>query len=237
MAYGAYSRVAAKRTPDRSSLPLPARAFPVREKPVDGRDPAERLEAAERFGHRLENFRVRPGEGKTERGEPLPGIVRAEAASGPVLQFARGKNQRRRKAYSTRARKRKEELLFGADPNRLLVLKGPRHRKGVARYGVGEGNAYGRGAYATSTGVPTRDVARRFTPVVRQQIARLGTSSGCHTCGTKTGPFVPDHQPPLSIHRLQHGTLANYRGHLMPHCRACSSKQGGALAKKIKKGP
>jgi hypothetical protein len=117
------------------------------------------------------------------------------------------------------------------------VVTGGRQRKGVARYGVGEGNAYGQGPFAAYEGVATRDVRRAFSKKERSRVNKLGKTYGCHTCGDKAPQkFVPDHQPPLALYRKEYGTLARYRGKLYPHCRRCSSKQGGAVAKKLKQG-
>ena len=60
------------------------------------------------------------------------------------------------------------------------------------------------------------------------RVNQIGEKHGCHTCGTKkpgtkSGDFVPDHQPPNKL---------NPEGgeqELYPHCIGCSRKQGGQV--------
>ncbi|MEI9903508.1 MAG: RHS repeat-associated core domain-containing protein [Asticcacaulis sp.] len=51
------------------------------------------------------------------------------------------------------------------------------------------------------------------TVAERQQVTQIGQTSGCHSCGTtnpgtKSGDFVPDHQPPTKLN--PEGRLARY---------------------------
>ncbi|WP_139131254.1 RHS repeat-associated core domain-containing protein, partial [Pseudomonas sp. ENNP23] len=81
------------------------------------------------------------------------------------------------------------------------------------------------GAHAGDS-IPARGPDRDFTPDERDRINEIGADTGCHTCGatepgTKSGNFVPDHQPPSSL---------NPEGNpqeLYPHCLHCSRVQGG----------
>jgi RHS repeat-associated protein len=74
--------------------------------------------------------------------------------------------------------------------------------------------------------IPARGPERNFTPEERRQVDDIGRKTGCHTCGTtdpgtKSGHFVPDHQPP---NRLNPN---NNPQRLFPHCKRCSKRQGG----------
>ena len=76
--------------------------------------------------------------------------------------------------------------------------------------------------------IPARGPGRDFTPGERGEINEIGKETGCHTCGTKdpgtkSGNFVPDHQPP---------SAANPSGEaqrLYPQCLTCSRTQGGEV--------
>lgn len=76
--------------------------------------------------------------------------------------------------------------------------------------------------------IPARGPQRDFTSAERGDMNRIGQDTGCHTCGstdpgTKSGNFVPDHQPPNGL---------NPNGgqqQLYPHCISCSRTQGGEV--------
>ena len=76
--------------------------------------------------------------------------------------------------------------------------------------------------------IPARGPGRDFTPEEREKINEIGNETGCHTCGsknpgTKSGNFVPDHQPPNGL---------NPDGgpqRLYPQCLSCSRTQGGKV--------
>lgn len=76
--------------------------------------------------------------------------------------------------------------------------------------------------------IPARGPGRDFTRDERDKINEIGGQTGCHTCGskdpgTKSGDFVPDHQPPS-------GTNADGKPQrLYPQCLGCSRKQGGEV--------
>ena len=85
------------------------------------------------------------------------------------------------------------------------------------------------GPYAGESVPATMGKSRNFTQVIRDRINEIGQNSGCHTCGTKdpgtkSGNFIPDHQPPNSL--IPDGTPQQ----LYPHCKSCSSSQGGTLS-------
>jgi RHS repeat-associated protein len=76
--------------------------------------------------------------------------------------------------------------------------------------------------------IPARGPERDFTPEERDAINDIGRTKGCHTCGstdpgTKSGNFVPDHQPPNALN-----PAGSPQG-LYPHCIACSRTQGGQI--------
>ncbi|MCL6507180.1 MAG: hypothetical protein K6T59_09155 [Bryobacteraceae bacterium] len=78
--------------------------------------------------------------------------------------------------------------------------------------------------------IPARSPAQVFTPAEHAAINRIGQTTGCHTCGTtnpgtKTGNFVPDHQPPSALN------TNNAPQQLYPHCINCSRDQGLAIAR------
>ena len=61
------------------------------------------------------------------------------------------------------------------------------------------------GANATES-IPARGPTRDFTPDERAGINSIGNTSGCHTCGTKSpgtksGNWIPDHQPPNGLNK------------------------------------
>ena len=87
------------------------------------------------------------------------------------------------------------------------------------------------GPYAKES-IPARSPERDFTQTERDKINEIGKKYGCHTCGstnpkTKSGDFIPDHQPPSALNTTNGEQL------LYPHCLECSRKQGGEV--KLKK--
>jgi RHS repeat-associated protein len=91
----------------------------------------------------------------------------------------------------------------------------------------GKGSTLSPGSSAGDS-IPARGPGRDFTPGERGKINDIGNASGCHTCGskepgTKSGNFVPDHQPPNGL---------NPDGgpqRLYPQCLKCSQTQGGEV--------
>jgi hypothetical protein len=83
----------------------------------------------------------------------------------------------------------------------------------------------GPGPFADES-IPARGPARDFAPSERSEINRIGSRTGCRTCGTvvpgtPSGNFVPDHQPPSGQNPLSRPQR------LYPHCLRCSLRQGG----------
>jgi hypothetical protein len=82
--------------------------------------------------------------------------------------------------------------------------------------------------------VPARGSQRDFTQDERDKINQQGQQNGCHTCGstepgTKSGNFVPNHQPPNGLNQNSDKQT------LYPHCIDCSRKQGGEVTQEKKK--
>jgi ribosomal protein S18 acetylase RimI-like enzyme len=117
------------------------------------------------------------------------------------------------------------------DPRNILAPDAPHPHFGVARHGFGDGTLTGVGAHSYSEGVSTTNVTRAFSEIEKDAVNKLGRTYGCHMCGAKesgwpNGHFTPDHQPPLSTV----ASLSQWAGKLQPHCRKCSSRQGGHLS-------
>ena len=88
------------------------------------------------------------------------------------------------------------------------------------------------GPYAAES-IPARSTNRDFTSQERDSIDRIGQMTECHTCGrrnpgTKSGHFVPDHQPVSSL--ATPGTPQK----LFPQCITCSRAQGLAAANELR---
>lgn len=87
----------------------------------------------------------------------------------------------------------------------------------------------GPGPYAGES-LPARGSSRDFRVDERREINRVGSNTGCHTCGrtdpgTGSGNFVPDHQPPTSLNS------SGRPQRLYPQCVHCSRTQGGSALK------
>lgn len=70
--------------------------------------------------------------------------------------------------------------------------------------------------------------SRNFSKQERNKINEIGNKTGCHTCGTKdagtkSGNFIPDHQPPNAT------APDGIPQRLYPHCKSCSASQGGTI--------
>jgi hypothetical protein len=88
----------------------------------------------------------------------------------------------------------------------------------LGKIGIGPGPFAGESISARG---PERD----FTASERREINRIGSETGCQTCGTtdpgtKSGNFVADHQYPSAINP------AGRAQRLYPQCATCSAKQG-----------
>ena len=73
-----------------------------------------------------------------------------------------------------------------------------------------------------------RGPERNFNREERANINVIGYRDGCHTCGThkpgtKSGDFIPDHQPANALN------TENKPQRLYAHCRPCSLRQAGQV--------
>ena len=59
----------------------------------------------------------------------------------------------------------------------------------------------------------------------RHLMQQIGRKRGCHSCGTRRGKFIADHQPPIKL--SSPGELLRF----YPHCGRCASLQGNALSR------
>ncbi|HEX9946028.1 MAG TPA: GNAT family N-acetyltransferase [Allosphingosinicella sp.] len=177
--------------------------------------------------------------GVNGRGMPVLEAPISRLLAGAVQRRAAGAIQRAAPhAPNTRARADKDRQVGSdVDIRNILLPDAPHPHFGVPLYGFGDGTLTGVGAYSASEGVRTTDVRRAFSESEKTQINKLGKAQGCHMCGAKDsgwadGHFTPDHQPPLCTV----ASLAEWKGVLRPHCRKCSSTQGGLLSAAKKAG-
>jgi hypothetical protein len=90
------------------------------------------------------------------------------------------------------------------------------------------------GPYAGES-IRARSSKRDFTAQERAEINRIGSQTGCHTCGTREpgtplGNFVLDHQ------RASRLNLEGSAQRLFPQCLSCSARQGGEVTREVNKG-
>lgn len=81
--------------------------------------------------------------------------------------------------------------------------------------------------------IEAKSTSQTFTAAERGPINQIGAVTGCHTCGTtnpgtKSGNFVPDHQPVSSLN------TTNAPQRLYPQCLTCSKQQGLDAIRKIR---
>jgi RHS repeat-associated protein len=93
-------------------------------------------------------------------------------------------------------------------------------------------STFAPGPFAAES-ISARSTAQTFTAAERSAVNKIGAATGCHSCGsttagTKSGNFVPDHQPVSSV------TPAGTAQRLYPHCLACSRRQGLEAARMIR---
>jgi hypothetical protein len=89
------------------------------------------------------------------------------------------------------------------------------------------------GPYAGES-IPAASTAQKFSTAERAAIDKIGKETGCHTCGatspgTKSGHFVPDHQPVSSLNS------AGAPQRLYPQCIDCIRQQGLDAARELRK--
>ncbi|MGH9928119.1 MAG: hypothetical protein ACREA9_02715, partial [Pyrinomonadaceae bacterium] len=128
-------------------------------------------------------------------------------------------------------------LVGGASAARQIFARAP----AILTTGVevtqaarGVRSAVGVGEHAGES-IAARSAARDFTAAERAEVNRIGSQTGCHTCGTtnpgtKSGNFVPDHQPASALNP----TGGPQR--LYPQCINCSREQGLEIARQLSQG-
>ena len=98
--------------------------------------------------------------------------------------------------------------------------------------GASTGSTLEPGQHARES-IPARGAGRDFTVAEREAVNEIGRKHGCHTCGTrnpgtKSGDFIPDHQPPSQL-------APGQPQRLFPHCKACSLRQGGEVNAELRR--
>jgi len=102
-------------------------------------------------------------------------------------------------------------------------------RQATGRISELQGVGIGPGPFAGES-IPARGPDRDFVVMERANINRIGSETGCHTCGTMNpgtplDNFVLDHQPPTAWNPLGHPQR------LYPQCLSCSSRQGNWISR------
>lgn len=102
-------------------------------------------------------------------------------------------------------------------------------RQADARLRELQGMGIGPGPFAQES-IPARSTTRKLQKEEQQEINRIGSTYGCHTCGTtqpktKTENFIGDHQLPNAI------VTPGGSQRLFPHCLICSLRQGGHITR------
>ncbi|WP_061084474.1 DUF6443 domain-containing protein [Chryseobacterium indologenes] len=107
--------------------------------------------------------------------------------------------------------------------------------KAISKNAVAKNGTLNAGPFAGEGLVAKNGKSRNFTVDERKVINEQGYSLGCHTCGqkspgTKSGNFILDHQPANAL--IPSGWPQTF----YPHCRFCSSSQGGIIGGMKKQG-
>ena len=102
-------------------------------------------------------------------------------------------------------------------------------RQAEGRFSELQSAGIGPGPFAGGS-IPARGPERDFVVMERATINRIGSETGCHTCGTMNpgtplDNFVLDHQPPTAWNPLGRAQR------LYPQCLTCSSKQGNWISR------
>eukprot|EP01135_Chromosphaera_perkinsii_P009032 Nk52_evm50s1569 gene=Nk52_evmTU50s1569 len=86
-------------------------------------------------------------------------------------------------------------------------------------------NVFFPGAFANRkmASLPSYELREYATSHERVKIQKFGKTYGCHSCGTKKGPFIADHQPPNKQ------ALDMIAQRYYPQCQNCSQIQAEAV--------
>jgi RHS repeat-associated protein len=87
----------------------------------------------------------------------------------------------------------------------------------------------GPGRFATSAGRLPANGAGYASDSIRKRIAAFFKLYGCHTCGTKIGQSIADHQPPNAFN-----LKGLFRQWFYPQCVGCSPRQGNEVKELLK---
>jgi RHS repeat-associated protein len=119
-------------------------------------------------------------------------------------------------------------LLPGVPGGAGAIIKASREgAEQAGKLAAKKGDTLKPGPFAKES-IPARGPKRDFNKAERSKINDAGRSDGCHTCGkpdpaTKSGNFIPDHQPPNALN------TSGGPQRLFPHCKGCSKRQGGQV--------
>ncbi|WP_326981986.1 DUF6443 domain-containing protein [Chryseobacterium sp. MYb264] len=107
--------------------------------------------------------------------------------------------------------------------------------KAISKEAVSLNGTLTKGPFAGEGLFAKNGKSRRFTSEERSIMNEQGYTLGCHTCGqtspgTKSGNFILDHQPANAL--IPYGWPQTF----YPHCKYCSSSQGGIIGGMKKQG-
>jgi RHS repeat-associated protein len=107
--------------------------------------------------------------------------------------------------------------------------------KAISKDAVEKNGTLTKGPFAGEGHPAKNGKSRNFTAEERKVINEQGYTLGCHTCGqknpgTKSGNWILDHQPANAL------VPAGWPQTFYPHCRFCSSSQGGIIGGMKKQG-
>ncbi len=107
--------------------------------------------------------------------------------------------------------------------------------KAISKEAVATNGTLTAGPFAGEGLIAKNGKSRNFTAEERRIINEQGYTNGCHTCGqtspgTKSGNFILDHQPANAL------IPAGWPQTFYPHCKYCSSSQGGIIGGMKKQG-
>jgi hypothetical protein len=113
-----------------------------------------------------------------------------------------------------------------------LVTAGESISNGIQTLTAAKADTLKPGAFAGES-IDARSPDKDFTSEEREAIDAIGSATGCHTCGTKdpgtkSGHFIPDHQPPSALNP------SGSQQKLYPHCLNCSRSQGGQVRERLR---
>lgn len=177
-----------------------------------------------------QNTPRRPGSGS----RPRSGLGQATPAQQTQLDLLRSQAETAIRRVQERDRTWKPTPSFyetidgeiGA--SRAIIQEANARLAELERIGIGQG-------YYTGQSIPARSESRSLRVEERNELNRIGRTTGCHTCGstdpgTHRGNFVGDHQLPNAMNP------PGREQRLYPQCLTCSRAQGNWISRN-KGGP